>query len=82
MYYRCDGEPTVREKIVDVLGENLFNDLKEIEEEIKLDRMLCGYFDRSFKLNKVLAKHNYFLKFFKGRDTYRFLTKKKSTRKK
>ena len=82
MYYRCDGEPIVREKIVEVLGENLFNNLKEIEEEIKLDRTLCGYFDRSFKLNKVLAKHNYFLKFFKGRDTYRFLTKKKSTRKK
>ena len=37
MYYRCDGEPIVREKIVEVLGENLFNDLKEIEEEIKLD---------------------------------------------
>ena len=37
MYYRCDGEPIVREKIVEVLGENLFNDLKKIEEEIKLD---------------------------------------------
>ena len=77
MYYRCAGEPAVREKIVEVLGGKFFNDLKEIEEEIKLDKTLFGYFDRCFKLNKVLAKHNYFLKFFKRRDTYRFLINKK-----
>ena len=35
MYYRCDGELIVKEKIVEVLGENLFNDLKVIEEEVK-----------------------------------------------
>ena len=67
---------TVREKIVEVLGENFFNELKEIEEEKKLDRTLFGYFDRCFKLNKVLAKHNYFLKFFERLDTYKFLLKK------
>ena len=55
----------------------MFNDLKEIEEEIKLDRTPFEYFDRCFKLNEVLAKHNYFLKFFERRDTYRFLIKKK-----
>ena len=64
MHYRCDGEPRVKEKIVEILGEILFNDLKEIKEEIKLDRTLFGFFDRCFKLNIVLAKHNYFLKFF------------------
>ena len=77
MYYRCGSEQIVQEKIIEVLGENLFNDLKEAEEEIKLDRTLFGYFDRCFKLNEVLAKHNYFLKFFERRDTYRFLIKKK-----
>ena len=76
MYYRCDGEPIVREKIVEIFWGNLFNDLKEIEKEIKLDRTLFGYFDRCFKLSKVLAKHNYFLKFFERRDMYRFLIKK------
>ena len=55
----------------------MFNDLKKIEEEVKLDRTLFGFFDRCFKLNKVLAKHNYFLKFFERRDVYRFLVKKK-----
>ena len=67
---------TVREKIVEVLGENFFNELKKNEEEKMLDRTLFGYFDRCFKLNKVLAKHNYFLKFFERLDTYKFLLKK------
>ena len=56
-------------------------ELKEIEEEIKLDRTLFEYFDRCFKLNKVLAEHNYFLKFFERRNMYRFLIKKKVHRK-
>ena len=77
MYYRCDGEPIVRKKMVEIFGGNFFNNLKEIEEEIKLDRTLFGYFDKCFKPNKVLAKHNYFLKFFERRDTYRFFIKKK-----
>ena len=76
MHYRCNCELIVKEIIVEVLGENLFNDLKEIQEEEKLDRTLFGIFDRCFKLNKVLAKHNYFLKFFERRDVYRFLLKK------
>ena len=59
------------------MGENLFNNLKEIEEEVKLDRTLSGFFDRCFKLNKFPAKHNYFLKFFERRNVYRFLVKKK-----
>ena len=77
MYCRYGTGQIVQEKIIKVLGENLFNDLKEIEKEIKLDRTLFGYFDRCFKLNEVLAKHNYFLKFFERRGTYRFLIKKK-----
>ena len=56
MYYRCGSEQIVQEKIIEVLGENLLNDLKEIEEEIKLDRTLFGYFDRCFKLNEVLFR--------------------------
>ena len=81
MHHRCGDEPIVREKIVEVLGEFFFNKLKEIADEIKLDRILFGYFDRCFKLSKVLAKHNYFLKFFERRDTYRFLIKQKVQRK-
>ena len=81
MHHGCGDEPIIREKIVEVLGGNFFNELKEIKEEIKLHRTLFGYFNRCFKLNKVLAKHNYFLKFFERRDMYRFLIKKKVQRK-
>ena len=45
---------------------------------VKLDRTLFGYFDKCFKLNEVLAKYNYFLKFFERQDVYRFLVKKKA----
>ena len=43
---------------------------------MKLDRTLFGFFDRCFKLNKVLAKHNYFVKYFERRNVYKFLIKK------
>ena len=43
----------------------------------KLDRTIFGHFDRCFLVNKVLAKYNFFLKFFEGRDIYRFQIKKK-----
>ena len=77
MYYRSGSEQIVQEEIIKVLGKNLFNNLKEIEEEIKLDRTLFGYSDRCFKLTEVLVKHNCFLNFFDRRDTSRFLVKKK-----
>ena len=77
MYHRSSGEKIYKEKIIEILGETFFNDLKEIEEEIELDRTIFAYFDRCSKLNKVLAKCNYFLKFFERRDTYRNLIKKK-----
>ena len=59
----------------------MFNDLIEIKEEVKLDGSLFGFFDRCFKLNKVLAKHNYFLKFSETRRV-QVSGEKKSTRKK
>ena len=68
----------LKDKIVEVLGENLFNDLKEIKEEIKLDRTLFRFFDRCFKLNKVLAKHIIFREMRRAQVS----DKEKSTRKK
>ena len=53
MYHKCNGEQVVENKIIEVLAENLFNDLKEIEGEVELDSTLFRYFDRCFKLNEV-----------------------------
>lgn len=77
MHYRSKGAGITKKKIVAVWGEDLFNNLKDIEDEILLDRILFGYFDRCFTLNEVLVKYNFFLKFFERPDIYRFLIKKK-----
>ena len=42
----------------DVLGNDFYNDLIEIKNEIQLDRTIFGYFDRCFLVNKLLAKYN------------------------
>ena len=44
MHYRCGSDQIVQKKIIEALGGNIFNDLKEIEEEIKLDRTFFWIF--------------------------------------
>ena len=77
MYHMTKGKILDKGKIKDVLGNKFYNDLIEVKNEIQLDRTIFGYFDRCFLVNKVLAKYNFFLKFFEGRDIYRFQIKKK-----
>lgn len=78
MYNKCAGEDEIKkDKFLESLGERLFNDLKETEDETELDRMLFRFFERCFILNTVPAKHGYVLKSFEGRDIYRFLKRKK-----
>ena len=46
-----------------------------------LDKSLFGFFSRCFKINIVISKYEYFLRFFERRNLYRYLTKKKVSRK-
>ena len=64
-------------EIQETIGNDFYNDLLEINDDIKLDRSIFGFFDRCFRANQVLAKHNFFLKFFERRDEFRFQIKKK-----
>ena len=64
-------------KIQERIGNGVYHDLLEIKDDIKLDRSIFGYVDRCFVANLVLAKHNFFLKFFERRDVFRFQIKKK-----
>ena len=66
-----------KNKIVEVLGEDLSNNLLEIKCHIKLEWTRFGYFDRCFLANQVLAKYNFFLKFFERRDMFRIFIRKK-----
>ena len=63
MFYKSNSEIIDKNKTTEVIGEDFYNDLLEIKDEIKLDRTLFGHFDRCFIVNQVLAKHNFFLKF-------------------
>ena len=82
MFYKSNSEIIDKNKTTEVIGEDFYNDLLEIKDEIKLDRTLFGYFDRSFLANQVVAKHNFLKNFFERRDLFRFLIRKKGTRKK
>ena len=78
MFHKSNGEIIDKNKIIQVLGKDFYHDLLEIKDEIKLNRILFGYFDRCFVANQVLSKHKYFLKFFEQRDMFRFLIQKKA----
>ena len=66
-------EKPKRERAKEVLGENFYEELFEIKEEIKLERPAFG----CFLVNQLISKYGYFLKFFERRDKYRFLVIKK-----
>ena len=48
-----------KDKMKDVLGNDFYNDLIEIKNDIQLDRTIFGYFDRCSLVNKVLAKYSF-----------------------
>ena len=59
-----EGKILDKDKMKDILGNDFHNNLIEIKNDTQLDRTIFGHFDRSFLVNKVLAKYNFFLKFF------------------
>ena len=56
-----------------ILGDALYFDLIDIKEETLLDKILFGFFERCYKINQVISKHGFFLKFFERCNMYRFL---------
>ena len=85
IFYRQenDGLQTKLDKkdVQKVLGDELYFDFKEIESETILDKTLFGFFERWYKINKVISKHGFLLKFFERCNMYRFLIKEKVQRK-
>ena len=82
MFHKSNGEILDQARIIEVLGEDFNNDLFNVNNKVKLDRTIFGYFDRCMILNKILSKYNFFVKFFERRDKFRFLTQKNSCREK
>ena len=77
MYHMTKRKILDKDEMKDVLGNDFYNDLIEIKNDTQLDRTIFGYFYRCFPVNTVLAKYNFFLKFFERIDIYRFQIKKK-----
>ena len=83
MFYKQDKNKQLanvkpkKEDAQTILGDDLFFDLLEIEFQTFLDKMLFSFFDHCFKLNEVISKYGYFLKFFERCNVHRFLIKKK-----
>ena len=80
VFYKSEGIIIDKNKVKEILGDDFYNDLLEIKDNIKLDQTVFGYFNRCFQVNEVLAKCNFFLKFFERRNMYRFLIQKKKCR--
>ena len=57
MFYKSNSEITDKNKITEVIGEDFYNDLLELKDEIKLDRTLFGHFDRCFVVNRQLIRY-------------------------
>ena len=69
MYKMTEGQILDKNKARDVLGNDFYSGLFDIKDDI---RTLFGYFDRCFLVNQVLAKYNFFFKFFERRDKFKF----------
>ena len=71
------GEILDQDRVIEVLGEDFYNDLLEVKDKVKLGRTIFGLFARCMILNEILSKYNFFVKVFKRRDKFRFLIKNK-----
>ena len=65
------------ECVREVLGNDLYFDLKKIKNDIMLDHSLFDYFERCRSVNSILSKYNYFLRFFERRNKFRYQVKQK-----
>ena len=73
MFRITEGKVALEKNIANnILRKDFYEGLVEIKDGIQLDKTLFGFFNGCFLVNKVLAKHNFFLKFFERRDKFRF----------
>ena len=85
MYYKQENDNlkliSDKKDAQKILSDDPYFDLIDIEPETMLDKTLFGFFESCYKINKIISKHGFFLKFFERRNMYRFLIKKRSKEK-
>lgn len=77
MYHKTDTENIKKEDAQEILGNDLYFDLLEIEPNTLPAQQIFIWFFSEVQINKVISKYSFFLRFFKRRNMYRFLAKKK-----
>ena len=63
MFKISEGKTLEKDKAYDVPGKIFYKELHEIKDGIQLDKILFGFCDRCFLLNKVLTKYNFLWNF-------------------
>ena len=61
----------------EILGQDFYLALKEIEPDVMLDHTIFGFFERCSIMNEVLAKFGYFLRFYERRNKFRYQLRQK-----
>ena len=65
------------DQIKEILGQDFYLALKEIEADVMLDHTIFGFFDRRSAINEIMAKLGYFLKFYERRNKFRYQLRQK-----
>ena len=77
MSNKLNGRNFELENADESLGNDFFIKLKEIEVSAMLDHSIFGFFYRCCQINEVLSEHNYFLRFYKRRNKFRYKSRQK-----
>ena len=77
MYDKLNGQNIELDKASETLGEDFFLKLKQVESNVMLDHLLFGYFENCRLINNILCEKNYFLRFYKRRNKFRFQLRQK-----
>ena len=74
LYNKLNERFDIKLSDTEVLGINLFTDLKKIEKKTMLNHSIFGYFDQCRLINETLSEYGFFLRFYE-RNKFRYQLK-------
>ena len=77
MFQKTKNKPPNFDQIKEILGQDFYLALKEIEPDVMLDHTIFGFFERCTIMTEVLAKFGYFLRFYERRNKFRYQLRQK-----
>ena len=77
MFQKTKNKPPNFDQIKEILGQDFYLALIEIEPDVMLDHTIFDFFEGCTIMNKVLAKLGYFLRFYVRRNKFRYQLRQK-----